>query len=110
MIPFLKALKNRISNQHPLFVVDGNLNVSEVIQEVFPQSSIQRCLVHVVRNIKKKISVVADASTQKEIESRLNKLFFKTEIEDIKECLIEIFKDYSIYTNILKRNLKDSKV
>lgn len=110
MISFLNTLKSRIGNCSPVFIVDGNQAITAAINKVFSDSIIQRCLVHVVRNIKKIIAETASSAMQKEIENQFNNLFFETNKEDIEEKYKSILQKYSNYSNKLKAILKNYNI
>lgn len=110
MISFLSTLKSRIGNCSPVFVVDGNHAITAAINKVFSNSIIQRCLVHVVRNIKKIIAETASSTLQKEVENQFNNLFFETNKEDIEWKYKSILQKYSNYSNKLKAILKNDNI
>lgn len=53
----LKALKSRGVERISLFCIDGLSGMENVIQDIFPGFKIQRCLVHIQRNICAKVRV-----------------------------------------------------
>lgn len=110
MTSFLRTLKSRIGNCSPIFVVDGNIAIATSINLIFTDSKIQRCLVHVVRNIKKIIAETTKPTMQKEIENQFNELFFETNREDIQEKYESILQKYSMHTNKLKTILKNDNI
>ena len=131
----LTSLKERGLEKVGLFCTDGLHGMEEVINELFPASKIQRCLLHVSRNIAAKVrakdraEVLEDFKgvyTSKNKEEALNKLRefeekWSKKYPKVAECLdrnlnLLTFYDYpkevrgSIYTtNIIESYNKQLK-
>lgn len=106
ILNFLENLKQRLHNKKPLIIIDGVESMPSAIKEVFGDVAIQRCLVHVVRNIKHNLKGVATKGDINEIETRLNNLFFDTCNEDVYSELENILHSYPRYINKLKNVLR----
>jgi putative transposase len=53
----LRSLFERVLERPLLFVTDGIKGIEDTIHSVYPKADIQRCLVHVMRNIAWKVRV-----------------------------------------------------
>ncbi|MGL4948816.1 MAG: IS256 family transposase [Anaeroplasmataceae bacterium] len=107
---FLEVLQSKVNSKSIIFITDGGSNFKSAISEVFPKSKIQRCLVHIVRNIKKSISKVADAAVQKEMEDDFNGIFFGEDSLDFKEEIKVLVEKYSEYSKIIGKILSDVNI
>lgn len=67
----LKDLKSRGVERISLFCTDGLSGMENVIQDIFPGSKIQRCLVHIQRNICAKVRV----SDRKEVANEFKEVY-----------------------------------
>lgn len=108
--PFMEELKNKINSNIKCFVVDGNIKLSNTINKVFPNSRVQRCLVHIVRSVKKNLTNIATLKNKKDIENELNIIFFTTPHNEIPDAIQEFFTRWSKYRNVLKGALKDENI
>ena len=107
---FMVKLKNKINSDVKCFVVDGNINLSNTINKVFLDTPVQRCLVHVVRSLKKNLTNIADVRDKKTIEKQLNDIFFKTPNVKIPNAIKEFLNEWSKYYNVIKATLKDENI
>lgn len=107
---FLLNLQKKIGMTKAVFVVDGNNFMSSCIKSVFPESKTQQCLVHIVRNIKKKLSKICNAKTQNLIEKMLNELFFVEDNQNFELRLREIFSKYPSLANTIRKLLRNKTI
>jgi putative transposase len=101
VIPVLRSLKNRLGDTNATFVIDGNVDLSRSISEVFPTNKIQRCLVHIVRNIKTILTNSASISEKNEMEAELNKLFFNTSCDQVYDCYEAFILKWKKYAKLI---------
>ncbi|MGL4948818.1 MAG: IS256 family transposase [Anaeroplasmataceae bacterium] len=110
LMGFLKGLNQKIKMKNPIFIVDGLDSIADAINTVFGDVPIQRCLVHVVRNIKKGLKGKVTADKLNEIENDFNRLFFEVENSMILSELQEIIKKYSRHARLLKNIIKSKRI
>jgi len=65
---FLEDLKRREMPEPLLVIIDGNAGVRKAVRRKFPQSLIQRCQVHRMRNVMAKLPAVARPTLKKLIQ------------------------------------------
>jgi transposase-like protein len=87
---FLKDLKNRgLEGQGiVLGIMDGLTGLEKVFQEEFPEAKIQRCQVHVARNVLAKVP----RRVKKEVADDLRSIFYASSQEKAK-AFSDTFKD-----------------
>lgn len=101
----LKDIKSRGVQRVSLFCTDGLSGMEEVIGQEFPQAKIQRCLVHIQRNISAKVRV----SDRSEIMNDFKEVYgSKTKEEAIKQ-LEEFNKKWKFKYSSLIKNLNENK-
>ena len=87
-----------------LFCIDGLAGMETVIEECFPMAKIQRCLVHVSRNISKKVRV----SDRKEVLQDFKEVYqskTKTKAEEeLKQFIKEWKRKYPKVIETLEKN------
>jgi putative transposase len=91
---WLDFFRNMISRglRIPLLVIsDGAPGAIAAIEQCFPQSRRQRCLVHKLRNIAGKLSLEA----QEEIMPKIKNALYQTDIKIAKICLENIIDEYA---------------
>jgi putative transposase len=87
---FLKDLKNRgLEGQGVVLgIMDGLTGLEKVFQEEFPEAKIQRCQVHVARNVLAKVP----RRVKKEVADDLRSIFYASSLEKAK-AFSDTFKD-----------------
>ena len=80
----LQALRDDFKYTIKGFVVDGGKQIKKAIQEIYPESKLQRCLTHIKRQIQTYISKNPQSNCGKELQILITFDNFKNEI---------IFKD-----------------
>jgi transposase-like protein len=103
---FLYELKEKIDVTNTVFVIDGAESMPSAIFDVFGDVSIQRCLVHVARNVKKILRGFASRSEISTIEAKLNYLFFECPNSETTKYIDELFNQHPNHVNKLKNLLK----
>jgi len=94
-----KDLKSRGLERVLLFVTDGLTGIEDVIKNNFPKAKIQRCLLHITRNINKKCRVKDREELMKDF-----KKVYKVSSKEESKTNFEIFKQKwnKIYPDICK--------
>lgn len=87
----LNQLKERGLERVSLFCTDGLAGMESVIESTFPMSKIQRCLVHVQRNINSKVR----HKDQKEVASDFKKTYRADSKEEAQEAYKFFIKKWS---------------
>ena len=85
----LEVLKNEFKYEIVCFVVDWAKQIKKAIEEIYPNSKIQRCLTHIFRQIKTNIS----NNPQSECGKDLQKIITFKNIEN-KKLFIKKFKNW----------------
>lgn len=86
----LKDLKKRGMKETLLFIADGLSGLDVAVSKVFPNVSLQRCLVHKIRNI----LLSARAGDKREISSDFKKVFVKNDSGYILKKGTEALKNF----------------
>lgn len=79
-------------NKLELGIMDGLSGLMSVFKEEFPKAQVQRCQVHVARNVLAKVP----HSQKKQVANRLREIFYaktKTEAIELYELFVQEFKD-----------------
>ena len=94
-----KDLKSRGLERVLLFVTDGLSGIEDVIKNNFPKAKIQRCLLHITRNINKKCRVKDREELMKDF-----KKVYKVSTKEESKNNFELFKEKwnKIYPDICK--------
>ncbi len=98
-IQWLEALldiKNRGVEHVDIFVSDGFVGIESVIMSAYPNSKIQRCTVHLMRNLKARLSQKDTASVLADFSQlfRLsNRALFDAELSYLKQKYEKYSKD-----------------
>lgn len=108
MDSFIKELSFKLTADNYIFVVDGCTALKEKITEYFPNSKLQRCMFHVVKNIK---DLLLKHFQAKEINYFI-KLFESIVYDDNFEIkhLNELLSQFPKYNKIISRVIKDSNI
>lgn len=107
---FLNFLKGRIRDTNACFVIDGKNNLPTTINKIFPNAKVQRCLVHVSRNIESSLKNVTTLTEAKAIISEVNNLLFNTVAKDIKQNLALFISKHPRYNYIFKQQLQSEYI
>lgn len=102
---FLIELRNRIGDTNACFVIDGNTSMPSTIKEVFLDAKVQRCLVHVSRNIESLLKQYTSINQSKVIINELNDILFHTANRDVSTKLETFLGKYPKYNFIFKKHL-----
>ena len=95
--------KRGFSCERRLFAaLDGSAALRSAVKEIFPDSVIQRCLVHKERNIRSKLS--------KKHWGELARLFKRLREVQGKVAAQEVVKDCLLYTSPSPRDLSTSRM
>lgn len=81
----LRILRDEFKYQIECFVVDGAKQVKKAIEEIYPDSKIQRCLTHIKRQIKNMISNKPQSNCWKELKRLITFKNFKNEAKFIQK-------------------------
>ena len=87
----LKDLQDRGVKQVSLFCTDGLHGMKDAIEETFPRSKIQRCLLHVQRNINSKVRV----KDRTEISEDFKKVYTAISKELANEALAQFCEKWN---------------
>lgn len=99
----LQVLRNEFKYEIECFVVDGGKQLKKAIQEIYPNSKIQRCLTHIFRQIQNYISKNPQSDCGKDLHRIVTFENFQNKDRFMKE-----FKEWDEkYHNFLKE--KSSK-
>jgi transposase-like protein len=85
----LEVLKNEFKYKITYFVVNGGKQIKKAIDEVYPNSKIQRCLTHIFRQIKTNISNNPQSKCGKDLQKVITFKNFKN-----KELFTKKFKNW----------------
>ena len=96
----LQDLSSRGVNQPLLFVTDGLTGIEDVIHQCFPLADVQRCLVHVMRNISHKVRV-RDRRDMLSDFKKVHRQTDRTQAEQVLDTFCEKWK--KIYPKIVGR-------
>lgn len=99
----LLDLKQRGTEAVSLFCTDGLHGMKEAVQESFPYSRFQRCLLHVSRNIASKVRV----SDRKEILNDFKDVYSKQTLEQARtqlDLFLDKWKKYQRVLDIFEKN------
>jgi putative transposase len=103
---FLYELKKKINETNTVFVIDGAEAMPSAIFDVFGDVPIQRCLVHIARNVKKVLRGFTSRAEINTIEAKLNYLFFECPNSETTKYIDELFTHHPNHVNKLKNLLK----
>lgn len=91
--------KERGLEQVGLFLSDGFVGIKDMLKQYYPKSKFQRCLVHVMRNIKVKVRV----SDRKEVLDDFKKVHKQSSLKEVEMVLNAFYDKYdSKYSSIIK--------
>lgn len=93
----LDDIKKRGVENVDIFVSDGFVGIDKIIKQRFPTSRIQRCIVHLMRNVKSRVKT----GDKKSITSDLSLLFKIDNIETLEFEKNRLLEKWSQYANIL---------
>ena len=88
---FLEQMVNRGLRAPLLCIVDGNAGLSGAIGQVFPESKVQRCAVHKLRNILRK----APKHAQEEIKADYHRIVYATSGAKAHEAYVAFEKKWA---------------
>jgi len=110
MTSFLKLLRTKTYLDNQLFVIDGSRHIASAITEQLPNSKIQRCLVHVIRNLKSSLRAIASTNEINNIALEIEDVFTNSSHENFMTELKEVVSCYPKYAMKIKSVLKDKNI
>ena len=101
---FIAELSIITGNKDYLFIVDGNKAITNAINKYYPTSNIQRCLFHVMQNIKTALKTQHKTDAMKSILNNLYEILFADDFnyQELERYLKSIPKSNSAIIKILK--------
>lgn len=99
----LQNFKQRGLKQVELFLSDGFVGIKSAIGQTYPQAHFQRCLIHIARNIGKKVR----KSDREEISKDFKKVHQQVNKEDAEKVLQAFFNKWESRYSRMIQNVKD---
>jgi putative transposase len=95
----ISNFKERGLEQVELFLSDGFVGIKDMLKQYYPKSKFQRCLVHVMRNIKGKVRV----SDRKEALDDFKQVHKQSSLKEAETVLHAFYDKYdSKYSSMIK--------
>ena len=95
----ISNFKERGLEQVELFLSDGFVGIKDMLKQYYPKSKFQRCLVHVMRNIKGKVRV----SDRKEALDDFKQVHKQSSLKEAETILHAFYDKYdSKYSSMIK--------
>jgi len=104
---FLEDMKNRGLAEPLLTIIDGNKGLKKAVKKKFPNSLIQRCQVHKMRNILCKLPESARAGIQKLIQKAFTSDQYEKGLERAQAIIKEYEDRFPEAMKCLKDDLED---
>jgi transposase-like protein len=102
----LDDLKSRGVETVDIIISDGFVGLEKIIKSRFPASSIQRCTVHVLKNIRSKVQV----KDQPAIVAEFSNLFKMSNIDSFTKQLDHLKEKYTKYESMISATFSDESI
>ena len=104
----LRILRDEFKYQIEYFVVDGAKQVKKAIEEIYPNSKIQRCLTHIKRQIRNMVSNKPQSNCWKELKRLITFKNFRNEAKFIQK-FNDLEEKYDSFLNEKTKNGNKSR-
>jgi len=105
---YFRKLKSRGVEQIDLIVGDGLVGLSEAVHKNYPESDIQRCVVHLQRNLLLQVRPRDKAAFSYDLKQVFNNFDISSTIEEAKTKLKAFVEEWNTsYANVVNKLLKD---
>ncbi len=105
---FLEDMKSRGLADPVLSVMDGNSGLRKAVGRKFPNSLVQRCQVHKMRNIVNKLPEVARPTLKKLIHKAFTAKGYREAVEQARAIIEEYKGSFPAAMKCLERDLEES--